>query len=405
MVVAALGYFVDIYDLILFGIVRVESLKGIGYTNPTDIERYGQLLLDVQMLGLLIGGILWGIWGDRRGRLTVLFGSIIIYSTANLLNGAVSELWQYAILRFVAGIGLAGELGAGVTLVSEIMSREKRGIGTTIIATFGLLGAVVASLVGGYDWNLGIENWRVAYYVGGGLGLALLLLRINVFESGLFKSMKEATVRKGDFMALLTHPERLVRYLRCIGIGVPIWYMVGILIFFSPEITRDLHVQGTVNAPRAILLAYLGLSIGDLTCGLLSQWLKSRKRAVAIFMSLALMCTLFYLLVPGLALNQFYILSFLIGFSAGYWAVFVTIGAEQFGTNLRATVTTTVPNFVRGSLVPVALLYSTLGVGAVGIGRITAALITGILVFGFAYIALFGMKETFSKDLNYFEEL
>lgn len=407
IVVAALGYFVDIYDLILFGIVRVDSLRGLGYTDPAAIERHGQLLLDVQMLGLLLGGVLWGILGDRRGRLTVLFGSIVLYSVANVLNGAVENLTQYAVLRFVAGVGLAGELGAGVTLVSEVMGRTRRGVGTTIIASFGLLGAVVASLVGGREWGLAIANWRVAYYVGGGLGLLLLVLRINVFESGLFQQMKDkAGLRRGDFLSLLRDPVRRVRYLRCIGIGVPIWYMVGILIFFSPEITRELGIRGgEVKASTAILLAYLGLSVGDLCCGLISQWLRSRKRAVALFMSAALVCTLAYLLLPGLSVRQVYLLSFLVGFSSGYWAVFVTIGAEQFGTNLRATVTTTVPNFVRGSLVPVALLYTTLGTGVGGLGRVTAALVTGLLVFAVAYLALWRMDETFGKDLNYFEEI
>ena len=162
VLVAALGYFVDIYDLILFGAVRGPSLQALGF-SPADVQDKGILLLQLQMGGMLVGGILWGIIGDRRGRLSVLFGSIILYSIANLVNGTVDTLTGYAICRVIAGIGLAGELGAGITLVSELMDKERRGLGTTIVAATGILGGVVAGIVGGAVPGIPAVDWRTAY--------------------------------------------------------------------------------------------------------------------------------------------------------------------------------------------------------------------------------------------------
>lgn len=408
IVVAALGYFVDIYDLILFGVIRVDSLKDIGLTQQ-QIQTDGEIVLSVQMIGLLLGGIVWGIIGDRKGRLSVLFGSILIYSLANIANGFVNDLTSYAVLRFIAGIGLAGELGAGITLVSELMTKEKRGYGTTIVAAFGLLGAVVAGAVGGYNWNLGIANWRVAYFVGGGLGLLLLVLRIGVFESGMFSQAKAASVQRGNFLALFTKKERFLKYLHSILIGIPIWYIVGLLVFFLPEFVQALdlpaRVQENVNVGQAISLCYIGLAIGDISSGLLSQVLKSRKRAVATFMVLTVAFGGYYLLGGMTSLTQVYVTCFLLGFGTGYWAVFVTVASEQFGTNIRATVTTTVPNFVRGSLSLVILLFTFLREeNGLGLGMVNSALIVGGIVFAAAFTSLYLMPETYGKDLNYLEE-
>ncbi len=405
VLVAALGYFVDIYDLILFGIVRVDSLTSLGLSGDA-LKNVGITLINAQMVGMLIGGVLWGVLGDKRGRLAVLFGSIFLYSAANIANAFVTDIPTYALLRFIAGVGLAGELGAGITLVAESMSKEKRGIGTTIIASLGLLGAVAAGLVGGYDWhNLGImwDNWRVAYLVGGILGVLLLLLRINVFESGLYSQMKTATVSKGNFFALFRNRDTLFKYLQCILIGIPIWYAIGILVFFSPEISKELRVQGAITAGTSVMLAYMGLSIGDLCCGFLSQYLKSRRKAVLAFMALSVLATAYYLLLMrDVSPAHFYAVCFVLGFGAGYWAVFVTIASEQFGTNLRATVTTSVPNFVRGSLTLITLAYEYLShVGT----DVSGALIVGAVCFAGAIVGLWRMQETFGKDLNYFEEL
>jgi len=409
--VAALGYFVDIYDLILFGVVRVASLQSLGISGET-LTTDGEYLLNMQMAGMFIGGVLWGVLGDRKGRLSVLFGSIFLYSLANIANGFVTDLTSYAVLRFIAGIGLAGELGAGITLVSEMLSKEKRGIGTTIVAAFGLLGAVVAGLVGNYDWSFSwngepVDNWRVAYFLGGLLGLALLLLRIGVFESGMFAKMKESNVRRGDLGQLILRPRNALRYLHCILIGLPLWFIIGILIFQSPEFAKAQGQAFEVVAGTAIMLAYLGLVAGDVASGLLSQVLRSRRRAVLIFLVLCAVVSVYYLLLPAVSDTHFYAVCFAMGFSVGYWAVFVTIAAEQFGTNLRATVATTVPNFVRGSVVPLTLIFAYLR-DDLFTGMPKANINSALWVLGgslmIAFVSLYYLEETFGKDLNYVEE-
>lgn len=401
ILVAALGYFVDIYDLLLFGIVRVDSLRTLGLDGE-DLKHTGIFLVDMQMIGMLIGGVLWGILGDKRGRLTVLFGSILLYSTANILNGFVQDVPTYAALRFVAGLGLAGELGAGITLVAELMSKEKRGLGTTFIAGLGLMGAVVASLVAGYNWNLGIENWRVAYFVGGGMGFLLLLLRVSVRESGLFHAAKQTGGSRGNFGSLFTSSSRLRRFVVSIGIGIPVWFSVGVLIMFANNFGPALGMAEVPSPATAIMLAYAGISLGDVACGLLSQALKSRKQALTFFM-LANTLTVFYYLfgLQGATLTHYYAVCFCIGLSTGYWAVFVTVAAEQFGTNLRATVTTSVPNFVRGAVVPITLGY---GLFSARMGEINGALVVGLVCFLIGGVSLWLLQETFHKDLDYLEQ-
>ncbi|HYG15701.1 MAG TPA: MFS transporter [Bacteroidia bacterium] len=396
VIVAAMGYFVDIYDLSLFGIVRIPSLEEMGLSGD-ELEEKGKLLINMQMMGMLVGGILFGILGDTLGRVKVLFGSIIMYSLANIANGFVYDITSYAIIRFIAGVGLSGELGAGITLISETMHREKRGYGTMVIVVVGALGAVVAAMVGD------TFNWRTAYFVGGGLGLLLLALRVGTFESGMFKNLKQTTVKRGDFLSLFTNGKRLRKYLACILIGIPIWYAVGVLVYLSPEFSRVLDVHGTVKAGTAIMYCYIGLSFGDLLSGLLSQLLRSRKKVILFFLVATIAVTLMFLYNTGISLEMFYFQCFLIGTCTGYWALFVTVASEQFGTNLRSTVTTTVPNFVRGSLVLVNLVYSYLkGYSAIGI--IYSALIVGVVCTAAAFLATLSVEESFSKDLDYVEE-
>jgi predicted MFS family arabinose efflux permease len=393
VLVAALGYFVDIYDLILFGVVRKPSLAALGVADA-DMLAEGERLLRYQMAGLLLGGILWGIVGDRRGRLSVLFGSIITYSLANLANAYVTDLDQYAALRFVAGVGLAGELGAGITLVSEVMGRQHRGWGTTVVATVGICGGVVAALVGGK------VEWRTAYLIGGGLGLALLVLRLGVRESGMFVAARQTAARRGAFLDLFRDLGRLRRYLAIILVGVPIWYAVGILVFFSAEIGRALGVAPAPVPARALLWTYAGLAVGDLASGVLSQQLGSRRRALAIFLALTTLTIAAYFTLGARSRGWFYGTCAGLGVATGYWAVFVTSAAEQFGTNLRATVTTTVPNFVRGMVVPMTFAYESLR-GSLGI--VTGALALGGIVLALAVAALASLDETFGKDLDYLE--
>jgi MFS family permease len=394
ILVAALGYFVDIYDLILFSIVRIASLQSIGVPEDQILPQ-GVLLLNMQMGGMLIGGLIWGVLGDKRGRLSVLFGSIVLYSLANIANGFVTTIPQYAVLRFVAGIGLAGELGAGITLVSEIMPPATRGYGTMLVATIGILGAIVASLVGD------AFDWRVAYFIGGGMGLALLVLRIGVAESGMFEQIKQkAGISRGSFLALLASPRTRWKYARVVLVGMPIWYVVGILITFSPEFGRAMDMATPPNAGRAVMFCYIGLAFGDFGSGWLSQLMKSRNRVVGIFLTLTTTFIAVYFAAAHLSLDVFYAVCFLLGISAGYWAVFVTIASEQFGTNIRATVTTTAPNFVRGAVVAITLLFEALR-PAVGIRA--SAMLVGAIALGIAYLSLWGLEETYGKDLDYLE--
>ncbi len=394
VVVAALGYFVDIYDLLLFGIVRVASLKSIGVPDDKLLEN-GVYLINMQMSGMLVGGLLWGVLGDKKGRISVLFGSIFLYSIANILNAFVTNVDQYGVLRFVAGVGLAGELGAAITLVSETMTKESRGYGTTVVASVGILGAVVASLVGD------AFSWQTAYIIGGVMGLLLLVLRVSMYESGLFASAQKSSVKKGDISMLISPFPRFIKYLRCILIGVPVWFVVGILLTFSPELSQSLGVQGVVTASKSIMFGYIGLSAGDFASGFISQKLGSRRKVMAAFLVFALILSVVYYFSHGISKTMFYSLCVGLGFGAGYWAVFVTNAAEQFGTNLRATVTTSVPNFVRGSVVLLTLSFQAL---SKSMNLLNAALIVGLVSFAVAFIALWFMQETYGKDLDYFEE-
>ncbi len=397
VLIAALGYFVDIYDLVLFGIVRVASLKALGVAGDA-LTTVGVHLMNMQMIGMLVGGILWGVIGDRRGRITTLLGSILLYSVANILNGMVTSVEQYAVLRLLAGIGLAGELGAGITLVVESLPRGKRGYGTMMVSAIGVAGAVVAYFVSAADW-------REAYYIGGGMGLALLVLRLIAHESGMFARLVAQGggdgIARGNVFALFTDRSRLVRFLTCIAIGLPLWYVVGILIMLAPEMAKALGVTGEVSAGRAVMFTYVGLVFGDLASGLVSQWWRSRKRALAAFMGVtALLSAAYFTALRGVDPAAFYAAAVVLGIFVGYWALFVTVAAEQFGTNLRATVATSVPNFVRGALAPMTGAFLLL---RPGLGSLGAAALVGGVVFAIAAVALWFLRETFDDDLDYVE--
>lgn len=393
VIVAALGYLVDMYDLFLFSVVRVPSLKALGVATDQLLTE-GITLLNYQMAGMLIGGVLWGIIGDKKGRLSVLFGSIIMYSLANIGNGFVTSLDQYAILRFIAGVGLAGELGAGITLVTEVLPKEIRGYGTTLVATLGVLGAILAYFVAD------LFAWRISYFVGGGMGLLLLVLRFNVFESGIFNQIKEKPVDKGNVLMILTNAARLKKYLMAILIGLPIWFVVGILITFSPEFGAAKGIEG-INAGKAVMLAFSGQVFGDIVSGLLSQYLKSRKKVIGLFIILSMAMVIGYLMFPITDLVSFYILCAMLGFCNGYWTLFITIAAELFGTNLRATVATTVPNFVRGATIPLAALFVQF---KPSLGVIQSGLLIGVATSAVALLALYFLEETFTKDMDFIEK-
>lgn len=405
IIVAALGYFVDIYDLVLFSVERKDSLTEIlgGGASKESIKNIGMALLSWQMGGMLIGGLFWGILGDKKGRLSVLFGSILMYSLANIANGFVTNVEWYAALRFISGFGLAGELGAGITLVSESMSKERRGIGTMIVATVGVFGAVVAGFMGDV-----IHNWRWSFFLGGGMGLVLLVLRIGVFESGMFQKVKESAVSKGNFFDLFKTRHRAFQYLSIIMIAVPVWYVMGILISFAPEIFASMGVTHfTPDAGKSIMYAYLGITVGDLASGLISQLMKSRKKALGLFLAMTIISVFLYFKFAVISEAYYYFIITIIGFATGYWAVFMSTAAELFGTNIRATATTTAPNFVRGALIFLSFgfrYFETVFLTADGkADSQKAAIAVGIIVAILSIAALINLKETFHKDLNYTE--
>ena len=396
VIVAALGYFVDIYDLLLFGIVRIPSLTEMGLKDE-QLSIVGASILNWQMIGLLIGGILWGVIGDKKGRLSVLFGSILTYSAANIACGFVHDPDLYKVLRFIAGIGLAGELGAGITLVSEILPKRLRAIGTSLVAGVGLCGAVVA-----YFTVETFGSWRTAYIIGGCLGICLLLLRIGVFESGMFNNIKhESKVAKGNFLAFFTDKRRFFIYIKCIALGLPTWFVIGILSTFSNEFGAALGITVTIKPGLTIMWCYIGLAAGDLLSGFISQRLRSRKKAVALMTAFTLVGAVIYL--SGIINSAFwlYALCLWMGLGIGYWAMFVTISAEQFGTNLRATAATTVPNMVRGAVVLMTSLYA---FAKPSMGVLVAGGIVGLIPFALAFYSVFTIPETHDRDLDFLEE-
>ncbi len=401
VIVAALGYFVDIYDLLLFSIIRVPSLKNLGLTD-LQIRDDGEKIISWQMYGLLIGGIIWGMLGDKKGRLSVLFGSIFLYSVANIANGFVHTVDQYAWIRFIAGLGLAGELGAGITLVSELVPKEKRGIATSVVAGLGLTGAILAFFLKQHFVNpVDFSGWRICYFVGGGLGFLLLILRISVFESGMYHEVKKMDIQRGNILMLFTDADRLKRYLLSIAIGLPTWFMIGILLTFSNEFGTRMHISEAIDPGKSIMYSYIGVSMGGFLIGFICQWFKSRKKALYLFYGITIIfMVLFFTAQYNGTATGMYIIAWGLGFGTGFWAVFVTMGAEQFGTNLRATAATTIPNMVRGTLPLMLLVFQFFRDKT---DYITGAMITGIIIMVISITATVMIKETYNKDLNYLE--
>ncbi|HEU4903882.1 MAG TPA: MFS transporter [Flavisolibacter sp.] len=401
VIVAALGYFVDIYDLLLFTIVREPSLTGIGVskTDAAAMISASTKVINWQMLGLLIGGVVWGIMGDKKGRLSVLFGSILLYSVANFLTGYITSLDHYAYARFIAGVGLAGELGAGITLVSELLPKDKRGIGTSLVAGIGLFGAVFAY----FTYNV-TQDWRLCYKIGGGLGIGLLLLRIGVAESGMFHQVKEKKVSRGNLLLFFTSGSRLRKYLLAILIGLPTWYVIGILVNLSNRFASNLYGTNAVNSGKAIMFAYIGIALGDILIGLVSQYFRSRKKALYLFYVLTIVSVFLFFSPWNNNDTRMYLICGLMGFSTGFWAIFVTMGAEQFGTNLRATAATTIPNMVRGSLPLINMLFKNLFQDQWKWSLVKSGIVTGAIVIAITLVAAYFTEETFHKDLDYVEE-
>ena len=393
VIVSAMGFFVDVYDLLLFGIIRRPSLASMGL-SPEEILSQGELIISVQMTGLLLGGIVWGILGDKKGRLSVLFASILLYSLANIFNGMVATIPQYVLLRFIAGVGLAGELGAGITLVSELLPAEKRGIASAMIASFGILGAVTAFLLNK------VFDWRTCYYIGGAMGLLLLVMRISVHESGLYESVKHTNYQRGNFLMFFNNKERFIRYMRCILVGLPAWYVIGVLVTFSDQFGNELGIPA-IDPGKAIMYLYLAIAFGDMTVGFLSQMLKSRKKALLIFYGISILFTTLYFLQRGTSPGNFYLLCAGLGYGTGFTVVYITMSAEQFGTNLRASAAISIPNMVRGALPLIILLFK--------FNRkffnsyLTGGWVTGVILFAIGLTAAWFTEDTFGKNLDFVE--
>jgi MFS transporter, putative metabolite:H+ symporter len=401
VIVAALGYFVDIYDLLLFTIVREPSLRDLGVTmqDGKAVLAASTKVINWQMVGLLIGGIIWGIMGDKKGRLSVLFGSIILYSIANFITGFVENTNQYAYARFAAGIGLAGELGAGITLVSELLPKSKRGIGTSLVAGIGLFGAVAAY----FTFKFTDNNWRLCYKIGAGMGVLLLFLRITVAESGMFRQVREQNVSRGNFLMFFTNTNRFKKYILAILIGLPTWYVIGILVNYSNRFANAFYGDNKIESGRAIMYAYAAIAVGDILIGLVSQYFKSRKKALYLFYVIAILSGILFFSGIIHSDNTMYAVCALLGFSTGFWAIFVTMGAEQFGTNLRATAATTIPNMVRGALPLINMMFLDLFQKNWGWTIVKSGIITGSIVMAVTLVAAYFTEETFHKDLNYVE--
>ncbi len=395
VIVSALGFFVDTYDLLLFTIVRKPSLTALGL-SPDEVFSKGEFLLNVQMIGMLAGGIIFGVLGDKKGRIKVLFGSIILYSVANILNGMVQSVTEYTILRFIAGIGLAGELGAGVTLVSELLPKEKRSVAAGIIAGCGVLGAVAAFFI--YKAS---NNWRYCFYIGGGLGVLLLVLRIRLSESGLYSNVKQTGIHRGNFLLFFTRKSLFSRYIKCVFIGIPAWYIIGVLVAFSDQFGKAFGINN-IDPGQAIMVLYLSIALGDLSVGWLSEKLKSRKKTLFIFYGITILFIILYFLQSGGSAFMFYAICAGIGYGTGFNVVYITMGAEQFGTNLRASAAISVPNMVRGALPLISLLFKfTRGTFN---SIITGGIATGIVLFAIAITAGLLIPETYGKELDFVEE-
>jgi putative MFS transporter len=396
VIVASLGYFVDIYDLILFGIVKNPSLIDLGISGKDALFNKGNFLLSMQMAGMLAGGIVWGIMGDKKGRLSTLFFTILLYSVANIANGFVHTIGQYAALRFISGFGLAGELGVGITLVSEVMSKESRGIGASIVSGIGIAGSALAFLVAEKF------QWRMAYWTGGALGLLLLFLRIAVYESGMYEKSKSETVSRGNFLSLFTDPKKFRKFIFCILLAIPTWYTVSVLAINAPSFAQDaLKITGVIKGSTSVMLLYIGASIGSFLFGFISMKLKSRKKAILIAISGIGILTIVYFSLFGAAPAMFYFTLFLLGIPmGGLWAVFITAVSEQFGTNLRSTVTTSAPNFVRGSTILITFMLGTLTPIT---GLWLSGVIVGVIITAIALVSAFMTEETHGKELDYLE--
>ncbi|HLO43325.1 MAG TPA: MFS transporter [Leadbetterella sp.] len=394
IIASALGFFVDLYDIMILSVVRKPSLLAMGVPEAELLSK-GVWLINIQMVGMLLGGFIWGVIGDKMGRLSVLFGSIILYSTATFANAYAPNFEIYLLLRFLAGVGLAGELGAAITLVTEQMPQKFRGIGPAIIGGCGMLGAIFGAFIGGK------YSWEFTYQLGGGLGFVLLILRLGVLESGLFNEMKGKTSNRGDLRLLFKNKDYIKKYISICVLGFPVWYVNGVVMTFTPEIAKAWGMNEIPSVSTVVIYYFIGLTFGDLTGGFVSQYFQSRKKAIRLYLSMYALAAVVFFVIGNTSTLIYNSLILFLGFCVGYSIVLLTLAAEQYGTNIRATVTTSSLNILRATVIPQTLLFEFLNPY---IGTVNSAMVVGVIAILLAFWGLSNLEETFHKDLNYMEE-
>lgn len=391
VIVTALGYFIDLFDYYVFLVTRQKVLTDFGFSGSQLMET-GLYMVNLQFAGLLVGGVIFGVLGDKIGRKQSLLGSILLYSIATLASGMTHNIDVFAALRFIAGIGIAGEVGVGVTMVSETMDKNRRGLGVTAFIGVGLLGVVAAALMSE------LLHWRTCYIIGGLAGLLLLVTRIWVMEPQMFTDLNKS-VKRGSFRVLFASPDGVRRYVLCILLAVPVFFGVSIIATLSPELSIALGASPPASVSTTMIIAYTMMVIGEIVIGLLSQRLKSRKKVIALFLVLMAITLGVGFHNGALDATGYYILAGVVGFFMGYWVNFIALSAEQFGTNVRSLAANTIPNFTRGTTIAINMAFLALKDD----GVVYAASIVGFTVIVIALLALWKLPETFGKDLDYTE--
>ena len=392
VLVVALGYFIDAYDLLIFSAVRKVSLMDLGVAE-TDTLNIGISLLNFQLIGLMIGGVLWGILADKFGRKTILFSSILIYSISNIANSYISSVDMYYWLRFIAGIGLAGELGVGISLITENIAKERRTVSTTVVSFFGMLGAATGG------WLGSVFHWQTCFLIGGFAGFLLLLLRLNVEESHMYLGIKDSKVKKGNILLILKNPKSLITYFFCTLAGSSSFLFIGMFIQSTPEFGKIFNIS--VTAGVALVWYYVGASISEVIAGILSKLLKERKAPIYIFYAISLLAIVIFCVHTPSSPRIYYIHCSLLGFGLGWWSMLITLSAELFGVNTRATAATSIPTFARAWNIPFTSVFKN---NIPKLGILNSAFAVGVIVIALAIISATTIKETFENEANFIEE-
>jgi MFS transporter, putative metabolite:H+ symporter len=381
------GYFIDIFDLVLFSTLRISSFEELKITDPTY---WTVVFFNLQMTGILVGGIFWGKMADIKGRSWSFMGTILVFSIANIINGLTSSLTVYGICRFIAGFGLAGEMGSGIALICEKVPDEKRSLYLGFVSSLGCIGAVLSG------WLGDIVYWRYLFIGSGFAGILLTLLRKNLLEPDLFRKTATLNIPRGQWKTLFQSPPDLIRFILLIFLGIPMWYIIGILWSFSTEMTSTIGLN-IFTSGQAILWGYVGVWMGDMLMPFVSQFLKSRIFTIQICLIMMLLGVIYLFQFQPHSLLSFQLTHIFLGFTIGYWAVYATLCGESFGTNIRALTSTSLPSLIRFSSIPMMIIYQ--------YGRdeneLNIALGMGLTVLCISMITTYFIKDTFQKDIDF----